>query len=102
MRPAWHQMTFSSLWRPDPQWDMRRKTSFRIVPLSEVPTDSVLGYPMTCDEKGRLLRQYDNATLAFSNAVQELRRVIGTSLKRSMTGLSESRMKLGSNRSKRG
>jgi hypothetical protein len=81
MRPAWHQMTFSSLWRPDPQWDMRRKTSFRIVPLSEVPTDSVLGYPMTCDEKGRLLRQYDNATLAFSNAVQELRRVIGTSLK---------------------
>jgi hypothetical protein len=36
---------------------------------------------MTCDEKGRLLRQYDDATLAFSNAVQELRRKIGTSPK---------------------
>jgi hypothetical protein len=56
-------------------------TRFQIVPLSEVPTDSVLGFPMTCDEKGRLLRQYDDATLAFSNAVQELRRGIGTSLK---------------------
>jgi hypothetical protein len=53
----------------------------QIVPLSEVPTDSVLGFPMTCDEKGRLLRQYDDATLAFSNAVQELRRKIGTSPK---------------------
>jgi hypothetical protein len=36
---------------------------------------------MTCDEKGRLLRQYGEATLAFSNAVQELRQKIGTSLK---------------------
>jgi hypothetical protein len=36
---------------------------------------------MTCDEKGRLLRQYDNATLAFSIAVQELRRNNGTSPK---------------------
>jgi hypothetical protein len=52
-----------------------------VVPLSEVPTDSVLGFPMTCDEKTRLLRQYDDATLAFSNAVQELRRKIGTSQK---------------------
>jgi hypothetical protein len=34
---------------------------------------------MTCDEKRRLLGQYDDATLAFSNAVQELRRGIGTS-----------------------
>jgi hypothetical protein len=57
---------------------MRR---FQIVPLGEVPTDSVLGFPMTCDEKTRLLRQYDDATLAFSNAVQELRRKIGTSPK---------------------
>jgi hypothetical protein len=51
------------------------------VPLSEVPTYSVLGFPMTCDEKARLVRQYDDATLAFSNAVQELRRRIGTSVK---------------------
>jgi hypothetical protein len=36
---------------------------------------------MTCDEKARLVRQYDDATLAFSNAVQELRRRIGTSVK---------------------
>jgi hypothetical protein len=36
---------------------------------------------MNCEEKGRLLKQYDNATLAFSNAVQELRRKIGTSPK---------------------
>jgi hypothetical protein len=56
-------------------------TRFRIVPLSEVPTDSVLGFPMTCDEKGRLLRQYDDATLAFSKAVHELRRKIGTTAK---------------------
>jgi hypothetical protein len=56
-------------------------TRFRIVPLSEVPTEGVLGFPMTCDEKGRLLRRYDEATLAFSNAVQELRRKIGTSPK---------------------
>ena len=48
---------------------------FRIVPLSEVPTDSVLG----CDEKARLVRDYDNATLAFSNAVQEMHRKIRTS-----------------------
>jgi hypothetical protein len=47
-------------------------TSFRIVPLSEVPTD-----PMSCDEKVRLLRQYDDATLAFSKAVRELRRKCG-------------------------
>jgi hypothetical protein len=55
---------------------MRR--TFRIVPLSEVPTDS---FPTTCDEKGRLLKQYDDATVTFSEAVKELRRKIGTSLK---------------------
>ena len=55
----------------------RTKTLFRTVPLREVPADSNL----SCDEKGRLLKQYDDATLAFSNAVQELRRGIGTSLK---------------------
>ena len=43
-------------------------TRFQIVPLSEVPTDT------TCEEKRRLLREYDDATLAFSNAIQELRR----------------------------
>jgi hypothetical protein len=59
----------------------RIMSSAEIVPLSEVPTDSVLGFPMTCDEKGHLLRQYDHATLAFSNAVQEMRRKIGTSPK---------------------
>jgi hypothetical protein len=47
----------------------------KIVQLSEVPT------AMSCEEKARLLRQYDNATLAFSNAVQELRRNNGTSPK---------------------
>jgi hypothetical protein len=36
---------------------------------------------MSCDEKARLARAYDDATLAFSNAVQELRRKIGTSPK---------------------
>ena len=44
-----------------------------IVPLSEVPTDS------SCEEKRRLLRDYDDSTLAFSNTVQELRRRSGTS-----------------------
>lgn len=50
-------------------------TPIHIVPLSEVPTDR------SCEEKARLAREYDDATLAFSNAVQELRRKIGTSLK---------------------
>jgi hypothetical protein len=50
---------------------MSRK-SFKVVPLSEVPT------PMSCEEKARLARNYDDATLAFSNALQELRRKIGT------------------------
>lgn len=34
---------------------------------------------MSCDEKARLAREYDDATLAFSEAVQELRQKIGTS-----------------------
>jgi hypothetical protein len=59
------------------------ETRFRIVPLSEVPT------PMNCEEKARLLRQYDYATLAFSNAVQELRRKIGTSPKEEYTRLTQ-------------
>jgi hypothetical protein len=50
-------------------------TGFQIVPLSEVPM------PMSCEEKARLVKEYDDATLAFSDAVQELRRRIGTSPK---------------------
>jgi hypothetical protein len=50
-------------------------TWFQIVPLSEVPM------PMSCEEKARLVKEYDDATLAFSDAVQELRRKIGTSPK---------------------
>jgi hypothetical protein len=48
-------------------------TLFQVVPLIEVPKH------MNCEEKARLLREYDNATLAFSNAVQELRHKMGTS-----------------------
>ena len=33
---------------------------------------------MSCEEKGRLLREYQAATTAFSDAVQEQRRKIGT------------------------
>jgi hypothetical protein len=36
---------------------------------------------MSCEEKARLARAYDNATLAFSNAVQVLRLTIATSTK---------------------
>jgi hypothetical protein len=50
-------------------------TRFQIVPLSEVPK------PMSCEEKARLVKEYDDATLAFSDAVQELHRKIGTSPK---------------------
>jgi hypothetical protein len=45
---------------------------FQIVPLSEAPKR------MSCEEKARLVKEYDDATLAFSDAVQELRRRIGT------------------------
>jgi hypothetical protein len=51
------------------------KTTFKIVPLSEVTT------AMSCEEKAHLVRDYDNATLAFSNAVQEMHLKIGTSTK---------------------
>jgi hypothetical protein len=46
-----------------------------VVPLSEVTE------PVSCEEKTRLVKEYDDATLAFSDAVQELRRKIGTSPK---------------------
>ena len=46
--------------------------SFQTVPLSEVPTD------MNCEQKAQLAKEYDDATRAFSNAVQELHRKIGT------------------------
>jgi hypothetical protein len=36
---------------------------------------------MSCEEKAALVREYDDSTLAFSNAVQEFRRKIGTSPK---------------------
>jgi hypothetical protein len=36
---------------------------------------------MSCEEKARLLRKYDGATLAFSLAVQELRQKMGKSPK---------------------
>ena len=49
------------------------RTTFKTVPLREVPTS------MGCEEKARLVRDYDNATLAFSNAVQEMHRKIRTS-----------------------
>jgi hypothetical protein len=52
-----------------------RKTSFQTVPLSEVPKH------MKCEEKARLATKYDDATLALSNAVQQLRTKIGTSPK---------------------
>ena len=52
---------------------------------------------MTCEEKARLVRAYDNATLAFSNAVQDLRRNIATSPKEEYERLerisTEARMK---------
>jgi hypothetical protein len=34
---------------------------------------------VSCEEKNRLLREYEAATVAFSAAVQELRRRMGTS-----------------------
>jgi hypothetical protein len=61
--------------------DGSTKTGFRIVPLSEVPM------PMICEGKARLVEEYDDATLAFSDAVQELHRKIGTSPKAEYEGL---------------
>jgi hypothetical protein len=50
-------------------------TPFRTVPLSEVPTDS------GCEEKARMVKEYDAATAAFSEAVKQLHQRIGTSPK---------------------
>jgi hypothetical protein len=50
-------------------------TGFKIIPLSEVPTDS------SCEEKARLVKQYNAATAEFSEAVKQLHRRIGTSPK---------------------
>jgi hypothetical protein len=50
-------------------------TTFKTVPLREVPTF------VRCEEKARLVRDYDSATLAFSNAVQELHQKVRTSLR---------------------
>jgi hypothetical protein len=36
---------------------------------------------MSCEEKARLLKEYNVATFAFSEAVKELHRGIGTSPK---------------------
>jgi hypothetical protein len=52
-----------------------RSSKFQVVPLSEVPTDS------SCEEKARLATEYEAATAAFSEAVKELHRKIGTSPK---------------------
>jgi hypothetical protein len=49
-------------------------TRFEIIPLSEVPTDS-------CEEKARLVKEYNAATAAFSKAVKQLHQRIGTSPK---------------------
>ena len=53
----------------------RYQDMFEVVPLSEVPT------PMSCEEKARLVRLYNVATVGFSAAVKELNRRIGTSPK---------------------
>jgi hypothetical protein len=76
------------------------KTGFEIVPLTELPTKRVLvnrdkpvqmqfekvprrndgpDSMMGCEEKARLLGEYNVATVAFSEAVNELHRRIGTS-----------------------
>jgi hypothetical protein len=52
-----------------------RSTKYQVVPLSEVPTDS------SCEEKTRLVEEYSAAASAFSEAVKELRRKMGTSPK---------------------
>jgi hypothetical protein len=57
------------------RYDGQDMTRFEIVPLSEVPTG------INCEGKARLVKEYSLATAAFSDAVQELRRKIGTSPK---------------------
>jgi hypothetical protein len=44
---------------------------------------------VSCEEKNRLLREYETATVAFSAAVKELRRRMGTSPKEEYERLSE-------------
>lgn len=56
-------------------------TPFQVVPLSEVPTDS------SCEEKARLVKEYNVATAGFSEAVKQLYRKTGTSLKEEYTRL---------------
>jgi hypothetical protein len=62
----------------------------------EVPSDrnNGPGSPMGCEDKARLVREYKVATAAFSEAVNELHRRIGTSPKRNTNGLSEYRVRL--------
>lgn len=45
------------------------------------PVDRINRRAMVCEEKTRLVGGYSTATLAFSEAVQELRRNMGTSPK---------------------
>jgi methyl coenzyme M reductase gamma subunit len=42
-----------------------------------------------CEEKNRLLREYDAATVSFSSAVSELRRRLGTSPKEEFKKLAQ-------------
>jgi hypothetical protein len=58
-------------------------TRFQIVPLSEVPTDS------SCEEKARLVKEYNVATAAFSEAVKQLHLRIRTSPKEEYTRLTQ-------------
>jgi hypothetical protein len=79
------------------------KTGFEIVPLTELPRKGVLvnqdkpvqaqfrkvprdrnhepDLIMGCEEKARLVREYNVATVAFSEAVKELHQKMGTSFK---------------------
>jgi hypothetical protein len=48
---------------------------FQVDPLSEVPSHN------SCEEKARLVEEYNAATVGFSKAVKQLHRRIGTSPK---------------------
>jgi hypothetical protein len=65
------------------RYDGQDMTRFEIVPLSEVPTR------INCGEKARLVKEYSQATAAFSDAVKELHRRIGTSPKEEYTRLTQ-------------
>jgi hypothetical protein len=58
-------------------------TPFQNVPFSEVPTDS------SCEEKARLVKEYNVATAEFSEAVKQLHQRIGTSPKEEYTRLTQ-------------